>query len=148
MKDCSPGCQWVVILVLLPLVMEVGGQCIASKIQVTEPEGEPVIETEVVDTGALTLGMFEYLSLVRNELWHKPTSNMLEGQVIVTNPGDPACKFIGIGFDLETIKLLPETWDWPILTNIVKLKEHLLIPGNNSAPTLVTFSQFDQGCLG
>ena len=69
---------------------------------------------------------------------------MLEGQVILTNSGDPACEFIGIGFNLETIKLLPETWDWPILTNIVKLKEHLLIPGNNSAPTLVTFSQFDQ----
>ena len=68
MKDCGPGCLWVVILVLLPLVMEVGGQCVASQMQVTEPEGEPVIETEVVDTGALTLGMFEYLSLVRNEL--------------------------------------------------------------------------------
>ena len=139
MRDCGPGCHWVVILVLLPLVMGVGGQCVASQIVVTEHEHEPVIETEVVDIGELILGMFEYLGLVRNELWH-----VLKDQVILTNSGDPACGHIGSGFDLETIKLLPGTWTYPILTNIKKLKKHLLIPANDSAPTLVTSSQFSQ----
>ena len=92
MRDWVPGCHWAIIPILLPLVTGVGGQCVASEVVVTEHEHEPVIETEVVDVGELMLGMFEYLGLVRNELWH-----VLKDQVILTNSGDPACGQIFLG---------------------------------------------------
>ena len=115
---CGQGCYLGVVLALVTLVMGASGQCVANQIQVTEPQGEPTVETEEINTAELTLGMFEFLNLIRNELWHN-----ISNKTIVTKAGDPACAFIGRGVELERVKLLPKEWELPILTDIVKLQE-------------------------